>query len=492
MKNVLLILLLFPFLTLSQVQIGQDIDGEAAKDYSGYTMNLSSDGSIVAISAIGATHNDSDGDYSGHVRVFENQIGTWVQVGQDIDGEQAEDSSNQVSLSSDGTTVAIGAPGHDGLLGTYSGHVRVFKNQSGTWVQVGQDIDGGSEIEFFGRSVNLSSDGSIVAIGAPSYYINGGFIEHVRIYENQSGTWVQVGQDIDGEAGYDGFGRSISLSTDGTIVAIGAPENDGYEDGSGYVRIYENQSGTWVQVGQDIEGEAEDDGFGRSISLSTDGNIIAIGAPQNDENGVNSGHVRVFENQSGTWVQVGQDIEGEDANNKSGSSVSLSSDGSIVAIGAQYNDGNAWTTGHVRVYGNQSGTWVRIIPDIDGEAGGDRSGYSVSLSSDGSIVAIGAFKNNGNGVDSGHVRVYDLTNPLSIEEFSMSEFSIFPNPTKDQFTIQLNTSSILEKVTIYNTLGQVVLTSEEMILNTSKLASGSYVVEITTNKGKASKKLIIE
>ena len=436
MKNVLLILLLFPFLTLSQVQIGQDIDGEAAKDYSGYTMNLSSDGSIVAISAIGATHNDSDGDYSGHVRVFENQIGTWVQVGQDIDGEQAEDSSNQVSLSSDGTTVAIGAPGHDGLLGTYSGHVRVFKNQSGTWVQVGQDIDGGSEIEFFGRSVNLSSDGSIVAIGAPSYYINGGFIEHVRIYENQSGTWVQVGQDIDGEAGYDGFGRSISLSTDGTIVAIGAP--------------------------------------------------------QNDENGVNSGHVRVFENQSGTWVQVGQDIEGEDANNKSGSSVSLSSDGSIVAIGAQYNDGNAWTTGHVRVYGNQSGTWVRIIPDIDGEAGGDRSGYSVSLSSDGSIVAIGAFKNNGNGVDSGHVRVYDLTNPLSIEEFSMSEFSIFPNPTKDQFTIQLNTSSILEKVTIYNTLGQVVLTSEEMILNTSKLASGSYVVEITTNKGKASKKLIIE
>ena len=380
MKNVLLILLLFPFLTLSQVQIGQDIDGEAAKDYSGYTMNLSSDGSIVAISAIGATHNDSDGDYSGHVRVFENQIGTWVQVGQDIDGEQAEDSSNQVSLSSDGTTVAIGAPGHDGLLGTYSGHVRVFKNQSGTWVQVGQDIDGGSEIEFFGRSVNLSSDGSIVAIGAPSYYINGGFIEHVRIYENQSGTWVQVGQDI--------------------------------------------------------EGEAEDDGFGRSISLSTDGNIIAIGAPQNDENGVNSGHVRVFENQSGTWVQVGQDIEGEDANNKSGS--------------------------------------------------------SVSLSSDGSIVAIGAFKNNGNGVDSGHVRVYDLTNPLSIEEFSMSEFSIFPNPTKDQFTIQLNTSSILEKVTIYNTLGQVVLTSEEMILNTSKLASGSYVVEITTNKGKASKKLIIE
>ena len=44
--------------------------------------------------------------------------------------------------------------------------------------------------------------------------------------------------------------------------------------------------------------------------------------------------------------------------------------------------------------------------DIDGEAAGDWSGYSVSLSSNGSRVAIGAYENDGNGNDSGHVRVY--------------------------------------------------------------------------------------
>ena len=71
-------------------------------------------------------------------------------------------------------------------------------------------------------------------------------------------------------------------------------------------------------------------------------------------------------------------------------SVSLSSDGSTVAIGALGNDGNGSNAGHVRIYKNISGTWTQQGSDIDGEAAGDYSGYSVSLSSDGSTVAIGA------------------------------------------------------------------------------------------------------
>jgi hypothetical protein len=77
-----------------------------------------------------------------------------------------------------------------------------------------------------------------------------------------------------------------------------------------------------------------------------------------------------------------------------------------VAIGANRNGGNGSLSGHVRIYKNISGTWTQQGSDIDGEAGDDGSGSSVSLSSDGSIVAIGASRNDGNGTKAGHVRVY--------------------------------------------------------------------------------------
>ena len=108
------------------------------------------------------------------------------------------------------------------------------------------------------------------------------------------------------------------------------------------------------------------------------------------------------------FSQMGSDIDGERFSDYSGKSLSLSSDGTILAIGADGNDGNGNSAGHVRVYEWNSGSssWVQKGSDIDGEVGGDNSGSSVSLSSDGTIVAIGAFLNDGNGTRAGHVRVY--------------------------------------------------------------------------------------
>ena len=107
-----------------------------------------------------------------------------------------------------------------------------------------------------------------------------------------------------------------------------------------------------TQIGSNIDGEAASDLSGNSVSLSSDGTIVAIGAYLNDGNGSNSGHVRVYEWNSGSssWVQKGSDIDGEGADDRSGTSVSLSSDGTIVAIGAYVNDGNGSGAGHVRVY----------------------------------------------------------------------------------------------------------------------------------------------
>ena len=104
------------------------------------------------------------------------------------------------------------------------------------------------------------------------------------------------------------------------------------------------------QVGDDIDGENVEDKSGYSVSLSSDGSVVAIGAPGNDDAGTYAGHVRIYQNVSGTWTKVGNDIDGEAANDYSGRSVSLSSDGSVVAIGAPYNDGAGYAAGHVRVY----------------------------------------------------------------------------------------------------------------------------------------------
>ena len=156
------------------------------------------------------------------------------------------------------------------------------------------------------------------------------------------------------------------------------------------MRIYEYSSGSWTQLGADIDGEASQDQSGYSISLSSGADTVAIGAKGNDGNGINAGHVRIYTYSSGSWTQLGADIDGEAIADQSGWSVSLSSDGTRVAIGAAFNDGNGYNAGHVRIYEYSSGSWTQLGADIDGEATVDQSGYSVSLSSDGTTVAIGA------------------------------------------------------------------------------------------------------
>jgi hypothetical protein len=211
--------------------------------------------------------------------------------------------------------------------------------------------------------------------------------------EVQEPLWQKIGNDIDGGARGDGFGYSVSLSLDGNTVAVGTPRNDGNGDTSGNVRIFQwiEANSTWTQMGADIDGEVSGDKSGTSVSLSSDGNTVAIGAPDNDGNGDDSGHVRIFQwtESTSTWTQMGADIDGESRNDKSGTSVSLSSDGNTVAIGAPYNSGNGDDSGHVRIFQwtESNSAWTQVGTDIDGESKNDDSGTSVSLSSDGKTVA---------------------------------------------------------------------------------------------------------
>ena len=396
---------LLNFSLYSQTQFGSDIDAEAAGDNSGSSVALSSSGNLVAV---GAKRNDGTAYEAGHVRIYQKSPNGWSQLGADIDGEAYGDMSGTcVSFSKDSLVVAIGAPLNDGN-GMHSGHVRVYQYSSGSWTQLGTDIDGEASGDESGASVSLSGDGTILAIGA--YYNDGTGNEagHVRVYQYSSGSWSQMGSDIDGEAVADWSGSSVSLSNDGLTLAVGATLNDGGGSSAGHVRVYQFSSGSWSQIGSDIDGEAAGDQSGYSVSLSHNGTVLAVGAPYNDGTGTDAGHVKVYQLSSGTWSQIGSDIDGEAAGDNSGFSVSLSNDGQILAVGAISNDGTGNDAGHVRVYQYDGGSWMQVGTDIDGEAAADNSGNTISLSSDGTMLSIGAIGNDGSGNGAGHVRIFSI------------------------------------------------------------------------------------
>ena len=346
----------------------------------------------------------------------------WQKMGQDLDGEALNDysgyASESLSLNADGTIVAIGAPLNNGN-GTDSGHVRIYKWNGNIWDRLGDDINGEASNDNSGWSVSLNDDGTIVAIGARYNAGNGSYHSgHVRVYDydvNRNPQWDQIGSDINGDPD-DKCGWSVSLSSDGFKLAVGTANSDGINNlntNSGHVTVYDyvkNRNPEWKRIGDDIYGEGDRDSFGSSVSLSADGTIIASGAYFNDDNGSNSGHVRVFKYNGSTWNKLGSTIVGEGASDQSGRRISLSADGTILAIGAHDNDGDPGVnSGHVRVYQYiEDKDWVQIGYDVDGEASGYQAGWGLSLSKNGSVLVVGELYNNANGTNSGRVFTYEI------------------------------------------------------------------------------------
>ena len=134
---------------------------------------------------------------------------------------------------------------------------------------------------------------------------------HARVYQWDCSEWVQVGQDIDGESFLDNFGWSVSMSDDGEVIAIGSHLNDG-DNGrdSGHVKIYEWNKFEWKQRGETLNGSTEGEQFGIDLSLSSDGNRVVIGANKNNDSFFQSGSVRIYDWDGQSWIQVGADISG--------------------------------------------------------------------------------------------------------------------------------------------------------------------------------------
>ena len=273
---------------------------------------------------------------------------------------------------------------------------------------LGGIIDGTAGEDKFGRAVSISGNGTRVAIGGSLNDAATGVTTanrgHVKIYEYNATTkaWVQLGSDIVGTTDLDQLGFSVSLSNDGSRVAIGCPHS---ASDKGHVEIYDYSTGSgWSKVGTNIVGATAGMRYGYAVSLSNDGTYVAVGAPFDDTTASDSGLVNVYKYDSG-WTKVGADIVGGGASYKLGTSVSIKNtvaSGPIVAIGIPGND-----QGKVRVYEYDTGTaWALDGSEISGKTTGDAFGTSVSIPDDASRVVAGGPENTSS---TGYIRIYEYS-----------------------------------------------------------------------------------
>jgi len=462
-----------------------------------------------------------------------------------------------VDISGDGSRVVIGDPLFIATPRIKS--VRIYELQNGSWTQVGSDILGKTIGEATGNSTAISEDGKRIAFGAMNYSVNDPDIGAARVYEEQNGSWIQAGQDLIGEEGKDEFGFSISLSANGKRVAVGSIENDdkgNNDNDAGHVRVFEEINGSWVQVGADIDGKRNDFGVDRSgfsISLDNGGNRIAIGAPWANTNISipEVGDARVMELQNGNWVQMGQDLQSPVSftEGRFGASIALSGDGKVVVVGApqishpsqpngsglvqafEWKNGN-WNNlgqtiiptsdlysidigrevavssdgkrlaygslaGYIKIYDLIGNNWVQLgqnIENIDsvGFQIGSQSSKTVSMSRDGSHIAVGSSQ----AIPTGQVRVYQVGNPTSINpSYPISSIKLSPNPFSESFQIHTDINEPLLEVSISNMLGEIIYTyanpsKSHTIHGLDKLPAGVYFIKVEFESQFLTKKVI--
>ncbi len=498
-KTILIFLCLFSSCSYTwlnaQTPLGSPIYGVAEADASGEIVALSGDGKRLAISALS---NDAGGEAAGHVRIFEYVNEGWQQLGNAIEGQVPGDFAGiSTSLSEDGSRIAV-AYLFDTQENPIGGCVRIFEYLNGDWQQVGGNIKGQRAEETTGFSVALSANGNRVAIGAPTGVVGPEILPGVvRIFDFQENVWTQVGEDIFGTLG-DGTGIKVSLSADGNRVAISADSYNGtMGENSGIVRIFDNQEGVWTQVGENLEGTAAGNRVGAILDLSADGKRVAIGSRNHNNN---LGQVRVFELFfDSLWVQLGLEIEGVAGGGELGGlGLSLSADGSRLAVSGPYTqNGQVLFRGHTQIFDyNNNGFWEKVGETIEGEEAEEGSGGSIALSGDGTRLAIGAPKNDVGGMDAGNVRVFDLSVLTAIQGFSPLNISFYPNPVTNLLYFKGGAFKNLTEteVRMLDLSGKVVLQQNlsQPQIDLSQLSSGMYFLWMETEEGNAIQGIVKE
>ena len=364
---------------------------------------LNSDGTIIATGAYTAhlPSTDENNQARGYVRVWKYENSAWSQMGQVLWGPGAESRfGSAIDLSDDGLTMIVGAPWFE--KETYGGgrqrgrgRAQVYKFEGGSWVPKGSSFSGTNvsgesySVDRLGHDVSISSDGATVAFGALQL-VDGGpdpdtGAGYVAVYNWNGTTWVQVGSTMAGASVGDAFGYKVKLSADASIVAATAQLANGSK---GNVRVHTlDNSSQWQQSGLIEPGTTSGPWFGYSLSLSSDGNTMAIGHPYGTQS------VSIYTHSSDTWTLVTSIDESPAdtavADGRFGFDVSLNGNGDglgVVSYG--YN-------AYVRYYESDAGGVWGVVgdrhDDMEGVGGSDNELFrTINISRDGSTIAVGA------------------------------------------------------------------------------------------------------
>ena len=307
---------------------GAKITGDAIYDSFGYSVAIDSTGDTIVVGAIGAN------SATGYAKVYKNISGTWTQQGAKLTGVAiGEYFGRSVAIDSTGDTIVVAAP----YANNYTGYVKVYKNISDTWVLQGAKITGEASRDNFGWSVAINNTGDTIVLGAYNAAVGGNSdTGYVKVYKNISDTWVQEGVKLTGKASRDNFGYSVSINSTGDTIVVGAYYAVvGSNNNRGYVKVYKNISGTWTPQGAKITGETTSQLFGYSVAINSTGDTIVVGAPNANSQ---TGYVKVYKNISGAWTLQGTKLTGEATNNYFGHSVSISASGDAVVVGTFCNN----------------------------------------------------------------------------------------------------------------------------------------------------------
>lgn len=265
---------------------------------------------------------------------------------------------------------------------------------------MGPSIVGEHGGDYLGQSMALSRYGNILVVGSHLYdfdtALDSGMIrvyEQVATNRNDEVVWQQRGQDFVGTEAGDQAGWAVDVSADGSIVAMASFTGGTNLEGSVHMYEYNRSFDFWAPLGQALYGNEDGVFFGGSMALSDDGHTLVVGADLDDGGGENAGRVQIFKYNRiiDVWIQIGQTFYGEDAQDQAGSVVSLSGNGDVVAMGVPDKDVVDTTDGGlVRVYKLHSTglAWTALGGPLTGTASEERFGMSVDLSEDGMILAI--------------------------------------------------------------------------------------------------------
>jgi len=242
----------------------------ATNDYFGLDVAICGDTVVV-----GSQDDDDHGTSSGSAYVFSRSGTTWTQTQKLTASDAAQADSFGSSVSIQGTTVLVGAPGDDDM-GQGSGSVYVFCHDGTSWVQTAKLVppDGGHG-DRFGYTVLLHEGYAFCAAHLDE---EGGIrIGSVYVYEGACSSWILRTKIVPGDGvSWGAFGHSVAAH--GSRLAIGSIGATGASWGTGAVYLYQGTAASWTLEAKLFASDGEDqDAFGWALAMSED--LVLVSSP---------------------------------------------------------------------------------------------------------------------------------------------------------------------------------------------------------------------